>query len=77
VLEENILSERALGRGVFNPSYVRELVDRHTAGENHAERLWMLLNFEIWQRRFFDGETSSVDAQPSMVMKASPSSAGV
>jgi asparagine synthase (glutamine-hydrolysing) len=77
VMEEYVLSERASERGVFNPSYVRELVARHAAGENHAERLWMLLNFEIWQRRFFDGETSSVDAQPSRVLKASPSSAGV
>jgi len=77
VLEENILSERASERGVFNPSYVRELVDRHMAGENHAERLWMLVNFEIWQRRFFDGETSSVDAQPSRAFKARTSSTGV
>jgi len=58
VLEEYILSERASERGVFNPSYVRELVDRHMAGENHGERLWMLVNFEIWQRRFFDVDTS-------------------
>ncbi|HKQ79440.1 MAG TPA: asparagine synthase C-terminal domain-containing protein, partial [Blastocatellia bacterium] len=60
VVEEYVLSERALERGVFNPSYVRELVARHAAGENHAERLWMLVNFEIWQRRFFDGEASGV-----------------
>ncbi|MGH9768549.1 MAG: asparagine synthase (glutamine-hydrolyzing) [Blastocatellia bacterium] len=64
-LDEYVLSERALGRGVFNPSYVRELVARHAAGENHAERLWMLVNFEIWQRRFFDGETSNAEARHS------------
>jgi len=58
VVEEYVLGERALGRGLFNTSYVRELVARHAAGENHAERLWMLVNFEIWQRRFFDGEPS-------------------
>ncbi len=56
VINEYVLSERASERGVFNPSYVRELVARHAAGENHTERLWMLVNFEIWQRRFFDGE---------------------
>jgi len=77
VLEEYILSERASERGVFNPSYVRELVDRHMAGENHAERLWMLVNFEIWQRRFFDGETSGVDAQPSRALNARTGSTGV
>jgi len=59
VIDDYVLSERALERGVFNPHYVRELVARHTAGENHAERLWMLVNFEIWQRRFFDNEMAS------------------
>ena len=57
LLDEFVLSERALGRGIFNPAYVRELAARHVAGENQTERLWMLMNFEIWQRRFFDGET--------------------
>jgi asparagine synthase (glutamine-hydrolysing) len=56
VIDEYVLSERALSRGLFNPSYAREIVARHAAGENHTERLWMLVNFEIWQRRFFDGE---------------------
>ncbi|HEY7184139.1 MAG TPA: asparagine synthase (glutamine-hydrolyzing) [Blastocatellia bacterium] len=57
VIDEYVLGERATARGVFNPSYARDLVARHAAGENHTERLWMLVNFEIWQRRFFDGET--------------------
>jgi asparagine synthase (glutamine-hydrolysing) len=56
VVDEYVLSERALSRGVFDPSYAREIAARHAAGENHTERLWMLVNFEIWQRRFFDGE---------------------
>jgi asparagine synthase (glutamine-hydrolysing) len=56
IVEEYVLSERALERGIFNANYVRELAARHAAGENHAERLWMLVNFEIWQRRFMDRE---------------------
>jgi asparagine synthase (glutamine-hydrolysing) len=56
IISEYVLSERALRRGVFNADYIRQLVARHQAGENHAERLWALVNFEIWQRRFFDGE---------------------
>jgi asparagine synthase (glutamine-hydrolysing) len=56
VIDEYVLSERALSRGVFDQSYAREIAARHAAGENHTERLWMLVNFEIWQRRFFDGE---------------------
>lgn len=57
VVEEYVLSERAIGRGIFNADFVNSLVARHDAGENHDERLWALVNFEIWQRRFFDGET--------------------
>ncbi|HKP45547.1 MAG TPA: asparagine synthase (glutamine-hydrolyzing) [Pyrinomonadaceae bacterium] len=56
VVDEYVLSERALQRGIFEPAYVRTLVQRHRAGENHDERLWALINFEIWQRQFFDRE---------------------
>ena len=38
------------------PAAVRALVARHGAGENHSERLWALVTFEMWQRIFFDGE---------------------
>lgn len=59
VIDEYVLSERALARGIFAPDFVRQIVSRHEAGEDHSERLWSLLNFEIWQRQFFDGEKSS------------------
>jgi asparagine synthase (glutamine-hydrolysing) len=56
VVDEYVLNSRSIERGIFNPAFVRELAARHRAGENHTERLWALINFEIWQRRFFDGE---------------------
>jgi asparagine synthase (glutamine-hydrolysing) len=56
VVEEYVLSERALSRGIFERNFVRELVAKHNAGENHDERIWFLVNFEMWQRRFLDGE---------------------
>jgi asparagine synthase (glutamine-hydrolysing) len=56
VLDEYVLSDRALSRGIFQPKYVRSIVARHLAGENHSERIWCLVNFEMWQRRFFDRE---------------------
>jgi len=59
VIDEYVLSERATDRGIFNTTFVRELVKRHQSGaENHEERLWALVNFEIWQRQFLDGEGS-------------------
>ena len=60
VVQEYLLSERALGRGIFDPAFVHTLVQRHQAGENHAERLWALVNFEIWQRQFFDNDRGSI-----------------
>ena len=58
VIDEYVLGERAQRRNIFDPVFVRELVSRHRAGENHDERLWALVNFEVWQRIFFDGEVA-------------------
>ncbi len=66
LLAEYVLGPRALARGLFEPSFVRSLVTRHERGQgNHAERLWSLLNAEIWQRIFIDGE-SVEDASSTM-----------
>jgi asparagine synthase (glutamine-hydrolysing) len=56
IVDEYVLSERALSRNIFNADFLRQIVNRHNAGENHDERLWFLVNFEIWQRQFIDGE---------------------
>jgi asparagine synthase (glutamine-hydrolysing) len=59
VVDEYILSDRATSRGIFDADFVRRLVKRHqVGGENHSERLWALVNFEMWLRQFFDGENS-------------------
>lgn len=57
VVDEYVLSERSLARGIFNPGFVRELVAAHNAGEDHATRIFRLVNLEIWHRQFIDGET--------------------
>jgi asparagine synthase (glutamine-hydrolysing) len=54
VVDEFVLGERALARGIFDRAFVRSLVARHNGGEDHSERLWSMLNFELWQRRFID-----------------------
>lgn len=56
IVDEYVLSERAARRGIFDANFVRSLVARHNAGEDHDERIWALVNFEIWMRRFIDGE---------------------
>ena len=53
-VEEVLLSERALGRGFFEPEAVRALVAEHVAGTDHTRKLGVLLTFELWCRRFLD-----------------------
>jgi len=70
IVDEYVLGERALSRGIFAPEFVRNLVSLHQAGEDHSERLWALVNFEMWLRRFFDSEelpSSEVVPEPSLV----------
>jgi len=59
LVDEYILGERSRSRGLFEASIVRQVVDAHQAGDDHSERLWSLINLEIWQRIFFDGESPS------------------
>ncbi|HEX8183710.1 MAG TPA: asparagine synthase-related protein, partial [Blastocatellia bacterium] len=73
VIDEYVLSERAQQRGIFDAGFIRHLVARHAAGENHSERLWALVNFEIWQRRFMDGEAmTTIPLHKNRVMRAGP-----
>ncbi len=59
VVDEYVLGERAISRAIFDQAFVRSLVERHQRGEDHSERLWALVNFEMWQRRFFDAEPAA------------------
>ncbi|MFN2405789.1 MAG: asparagine synthase (glutamine-hydrolyzing) [Pyrinomonadaceae bacterium] len=60
VLDEYVLGSRARERGIFNAEFTRALVEQHQRGEaNHSERLWSLVNLEMWFRRFIDGENTS------------------
>ncbi|MGH9869396.1 MAG: asparagine synthase (glutamine-hydrolyzing) [Candidatus Polarisedimenticolia bacterium] len=57
LVEDLVLGPRALARGLFHPEPLRRMCARHFEGEaDHAERLWLLLNLETWQRIFLDGE---------------------
>lgn len=53
-VEEVLLSERALDRGLFEPEAIRTLVAEHVAGMDHTRKLGVLLTFELWCRRFLD-----------------------
>ncbi len=72
VVDEYVLGERATARGIFDRDYVRRLVARHDAGEDHAERLWALVNFEMWLRRFVDGEDVAAPKEAREEVLATP-----
>jgi len=54
-LQETLLSEKALGRDLFNPASVSRIVEEHVSGRrDHAHQLWTLLMLELWFQRFID-----------------------
>jgi len=65
VVQEFVLGPRARERGLFEPAFLRRLAEAHRAGTaEHGDRLWLLVNLEVWQRIFLDGE------DPDGVMRA-------
>ena len=65
VVEEFVLGPRTLQRKLFQPSELMRLVEEHRTGtRNHAVRLWLLVNLEVWQRIFLDGE------DPALLMRS-------
>ena len=57
IVDEYVLGDRALARGLFRPDYLRRLVAEDRAGRGeHWERLWSLVTLEMWQRLFLDGD---------------------
>ena len=54
-MEGILLRDRSLGRGYFNPTFVRQLVAEHSTGaKDHTLLLSLLLTFEMWNRLFLD-----------------------
>jgi len=54
-LRQTLLSEKALGRGLFKPEAVRAIIDQHVVHkQDHSHRLWSLLMLELWFDRFID-----------------------
>ncbi len=64
VIDDCVLSERTLERRLFDRDFLKRLVAEHQSGmKDHSERLWSLVNLEIWLRQFIDGEEVSIKPQ--------------
>jgi asparagine synthase (glutamine-hydrolysing) len=56
-LERLLLEPRARERGYFKSDVVRRLFAEHRAGHrDHGNRIWRLLNLELWERVCVEGE---------------------
>jgi asparagine synthase (glutamine-hydrolysing) len=56
-LRDVLLDRRSRERGLVEPAAVDTLLRDHATGRaNHGDRLWALLNLELWYRTFIDGE---------------------
>jgi asparagine synthase (glutamine-hydrolysing) len=54
-VEELLLEGRTLNRGVFKPErVVRVFAEHRTNYHDHSDKLWRLLNLELWHRVFVD-----------------------
>jgi asparagine synthase (glutamine-hydrolysing) len=60
VVREFVLSPRASSRELFEPGEIARMAEEHRTGAvDHGERLWLLINLEIWHRVFLERESTS------------------
>ncbi len=56
-IERMLLGPRSLERGLFNRSAIEKLLREHRAKyRDHYDRIWRLLNLELWHRACLEGE---------------------
>ena len=64
-LERVLLERRSLERGLFRAEVLKRLFAEHRAGHrDHGNRIWRLLNLELWLRVCVDGESAADLVQP-------------
>jgi asparagine synthase (glutamine-hydrolysing) len=56
LVDDYILSERTISRGIFSDQFLKKLVGEHNKGLDHGNQLFRLINFEIWMRQNIEGE---------------------
>ena len=58
VIKNLLLEPRSIERGLFQRAAVERLIEEHRAGHrDHYDRIWRLLNLELWHRVCLEGET--------------------
>jgi asparagine synthase (glutamine-hydrolysing) len=53
LVDETLAEEKLKRQGMFNPAFVRRLLNEHWAGKaDHRKTLWTLLAFQLWYDRW-------------------------
>jgi asparagine synthase (glutamine-hydrolysing) len=66
LFSEVLEAPRTKQRGYFETGFVSRLLKEHLAGQrDHTLRLWQLLVFELWHRRYLD--RAAVDSPAAYV----------
>ena len=69
IIRELLLEPRSLDRGYFRRQALENLFDEHRAKHrDNYDRIWRLLNLELWHRVCLEGETHDVAGTPEMKM---------
>ncbi|PYX54323.1 MAG: hypothetical protein DMG76_22275 [Acidobacteria bacterium] len=65
-LERLLMEPRTLQRGLFRGEILKRVFAQHRAGSrDHGNRIWRLLNLELWLRVCVDGEAGAQIGQPA------------
>jgi asparagine synthase (glutamine-hydrolysing) len=68
-LRSLLMEPRTLQRGLVRAEALRQLFAEHTAGHrDHGNRIWRLLNLELWFRGCVEGEAMADWVQPGSVV---------
>jgi asparagine synthase (glutamine-hydrolysing) len=64
-LEQILLEPRTVERNYFQPETVKKMFSEHRAGaRDHGNRIWRLLNLELWERVCVERDPVEEVAQP-------------
>jgi asparagine synthase (glutamine-hydrolysing) len=66
VPEEVLLDPAATARGLFEPAAVRKMIAEHRAGEDRSQRLWAMINLELWFRTCVDRAPVTEEGLPAL-----------
>ena len=68
-IREMLLEPRSLDRGYFQREAIESLFDEHRARHrDNYDRIWRLLNLELWHRVCLEGEAHDEVGEPAMKM---------